>query len=1185
MLTTKRSRSIKRLLTPLLVSSCIACAMMMLRVPETSSSRAEGSNAGTIAVAPGSLTQRELAAGAGEMFAVAADAGQLLRFSIDKGDLVLSTTLYGPRGAKLLEHVSQDLETVDLSFPIEVTGTYRMELRSLEKTGNRKYELKVQPLTTLTALNRKDSEARQAMAHAEVLRANWIKTSLGQATELFDNAAVIWRSFGDFANASRATLKSGDTYFHLSQYSEARKRFQDALTLAQKTDDWIGEARALSQLARLDSYLGNNNVAQRHLNGALNLLNRDETNSNPDARSAHGEARMILGELVYARGNLKKALTHFDEAQTFFDGNRKGQAKVHLFRGFAVGSLGSPEEGAAEVSHALDLYRATNDKIGEGLALSTMGLADALSQKDVWAIDSLNAAREIFRTVGDRHSEAIALNGLGLAYEHQKDYTIAFSNYKDALQLFQEISSVDGASQTLCSIADIHSLSGDSDQALIYYERCLSLSRSAGKTRTEAFALTKIAALYALKGDNKRALNQHQKILNFYESIGDRRGLATALNVYAELLLKTEDKRRALDIYQRALSLSEQIGDQPALLSTLYNLAHVNLVLGSPDVALPFIQHSLEIIEDRRANVASPEFRTSYFSGVRNHYELCIEILMQLDRLHPGEGFGAKAFLVSEKSRARLLVDLVSESRAGIREGAAKELLDRERKLRGLIRSQAEYQLDLSSSGKDPAELAEVENQLVQLRTDYQQVEGQVRQQSPYLLSLEQFAPLSLEQIQHELRNSDTMLLEYSLGDDHSYLWAVTSESSQIYQLAAGRKDIAVAVREYHQLLTMRQESGSEYQAKVEAAERGLPEIEDKLSKMLLGQVADKLGSRRLIVVTEGALQLIPFDDLRVPKDSGAKVRLLETNEIVVEPSFSALVAIRNSRNEHASSPGKLVAIIADPVVNASDERVHTRGLSSSTAFAASEKKLDESSRRDAELVRLTHASEEADAISEVAPWGTTMVVKGFDASRETAMGADVGQYQIVHFASHGVVNSEHPELSSIVLTMVDRNGVNKNGLVSLHDIYSLDLTAELTVLSACQTALGKDIRGEGFVGLAHAFMSAGSKSVVASLWKVDDRATAVLMKDFYEAMLQKGMSPAAALREAKLKMMRDKQWNAPYYWAGFVLQGEYTNRISVDHHPWLRPRVVILFLLVLSAATIFVLQRRKRRHPPTQLK
>ena len=202
------------------------------------------------------------------------------------------------------------------------------------------------------------------------------------------------------------------------------------------------------------------------------------------------------------------------------------------------------------------------------------------------------------------------------------------------------------------------------------------------------------------------------------------------------------------------------------------------------------------------------------------------------------------------------------------------------------------------------------------------------------------------------------------------------------------------------------------------------------------------------------------------------------------------------------------------------------------------------------------------------------MVVKGFDASRETAMSPNVGQYQIVHFATHGLVDTEHPELSGIVLTMVDRNGAGTDGLMSLHDIYSLNLSAELTVLSACQTALGKDIKGEGMVGLSHAFMSAGSKSVVASLWKVDDRATAVLMGYFYDGMLKQGLSPAAALRAAQLKMMQDKRTNAPYYWAGFVLQGEYTNRIRVDDRSSFRVALALLLLLSLFTTGVLVFRR-----------
>jgi CHAT domain-containing protein len=215
-----------------------------------------------------------------------------------------------------------------------------------------------------------------------------------------------------------------------------------------------------------------------------------------------------------------------------------------------------------------------------------------------------------------------------------------------------------------------------------------------------------------------------------------------------------------------------------------------------------------------------------------------------------------------------------------------------------------------------------------------------------------------------------------------------------------------------------------------------------------------------------------------------------------------------------------------------------------------------------------------------MAPRGSVMVAKGFDASREVAMSPRIGEYQIVHFATHGFVDSEHPESSAMVLTMVDEKGAEINGLMPLHDIYNLDLSAQLTVLSACQTALGKDIKGEGLVGLTHSFLSAGSKSVVASRWKVDDRATAVLMAHFYESMFREGLPPAAALRAAKLKMMRDENWSAPYYWAGFVFQGDYEARIVIENKSYLRVVLALVALILLSSGLLIFLRRRRRWLP-----
>jgi CHAT domain-containing protein len=319
-------------------------------------------------------------------------------------------------------------------------------------------------------------------------------------------------------------------------------------------------------------------------------------------------------------------------------------------------------------------------------------------------------------------------------------------------------------------------------------------------------------------------------------------------------------------------------------------------------------------------------------------------------------------------------------------------------------------------------------------------------------------------------------------------------------------------------------------------------------------------------------LQYIPLEALPAPvAQVGSKTLLIEKNEVVLLPSISTLIAIRTVRNK-TTSRARLVAVIADPVFSSSDDRVSSEAISGGVVLAATENQV-----RSGSLARLTYASEEADAISAVSPWGTTLVAKGFDASRETAMSKEIGQYQIVHFATHGFLDSQHPELSGMVLSTVDRNGKPTNGLMALPDIYNMDLSAEVTVLSACQTALGKDIQGEGLVGLTHSFMSAGSNTVVASLWKVDDKATAVLMADFYESMLQKGLPPSTALRAAKLKLMNDKRWDAPYYWAGFVLQGEYSNRIAVLRYPWLRTGLVLFSLLTLGVATLLIIRKRRR--------
>jgi CHAT domain-containing protein/tetratricopeptide (TPR) repeat protein len=1032
------------------------------------------------------------------------------------------------------------------------------------------------------------SEARDAMSRASALRAEWREVSLRQAVAEYDKAASIWMSNSDFARASDALLKAGDVCFLFNDYPEALKRYQTAGKLAAR--DWLNKALVLGHMARVHYFQGNNDLAQQQIDRALELFKTHDANLSAEAKNVYGDVLSVAGEVSYTKGDLLKSSQQFESARQLFQNDREGQAKVHLFAGYIAGGIGDAEKAFAEISQALKLYRAVNNKTGEGLALSALGLSHSLKRDENSAIELHREAIKIFNAAGDRHSEAIATNGLGQVYENLNEYVMALGHYEHALQLFQDIGSLDGVSMAIFKLARVHMLNNQLDQALTSYERCLSLSRTAGKLRTEAIALTGIADIYAAQGRTQLALQQYQKVQRFYEAIGDRRGQVTALNARGDFLFKLGRKQQALECYKRAFPLSEKAGDSALPLATLYNLAKANAELGSLDVALKSIQQSIEMIEALRTNVASPEFRASYFSGERKHYELCIDILMRLDRQRPGASFAATALSVSEKSRARMLLDLLSESQASLRHGANAGLLDRERELRGLVRSLARYELELSMKKKNSSELADVTGRLAALRSEYQDVQAQLRERRPHLSALERFEPVDLQQIQRELRNTETLLLQYSLGDRQSYLWAVTADSFSSFELPP-RKTIEEAATEIYKLLTARQgsegQSDKDYQTNIATAETLYLEKAERLSRMLLGPVAQQLGNKKVLLVTEGALQYIPFDALPVPgavAGNGRGRLLIETNEVDGSPSISTLTAIR-AEQSRARSANKVLAVIADPVFSRTDDRIQSDGPAPLVASAAADKTSDSSVAQvlrdlgaDDGPARLIHSSEEADAIAAAAPGGTTIVAKGFDATRETAMSPRIGEYQIVHFATHGFLNTAHPELSGILLTMFDRAGVERNGVMPLHDIYSLDLSAELTVLSACQTALGKDVRGEGLVGLTHSFMSAGSKSVVASLWKVDDRATASLMADFYHAMLQQGMPTGTALRAAKLKMMQDKRWNAPYFWAGFVLQGEYTNHIAVERSSWFSTRAALLLLVAPVLFGLLVLHRRRRR-------
>jgi CHAT domain-containing protein len=337
---------------------------------------------------------------------------------------------------------------------------------------------------------------------------------------------------------------------------------------------------------------------------------------------------------------------------------------------------------------------------------------------------------------------------------------------------------------------------------------------------------------------------------------------------------------------------------------------------------------------------------------------------------------------------------------------------------------------------------------------------------------------------------------------------------------------------------------------------------------MLLGQIAAKLqqewNGKRLAIVAPGALEYIPFAALPMPQPSSARPLITE-HEIVNLPSASALAALRVETAGRKRAE-KSIAVLADPVFDPGDPRVliarnrisnknlvvsaRSAGKTQIPAESEPPSALNSDLKRALRgfniinerggFSRLPFSREEAQAIASFSPKDSLMQATDFQANRATATGGELARYRIIHFATHGLLNSEYPDLSGLVLSLVTEDGKPQDGFLRMHEIYNLNLPADLIVLSACQTALGKQIKGEGLVGLTRGFMYAGARRVVASLWQVDDLATAQLMKSFYRGVLKEGLRPAAALRAAQLETIKQKRWSSPFFWAAFTIQGEW---------------------------------------------
>ena len=800
----------------------------------------------------------------------------------------------------------------------------------------------------------------------------------------------------------------------------------------------------------------------------------------------------------------------------------------------------SYQQAVEKYEAVIKIWRALNEELRLAFALQEVGWIYGDIGEYQKGLDSYAQASALYKRLGQRKGEANILSNTAYLFGSLGDHQKALEMYLQVDEINRELHLVDPV--TMSNIGSAYSKVGQYQRALDYHFRVLEMRRATNDRGGQAITLSNIGNCYYALGEKRKALSFYNEALILMPEVKDDHYTATTLNHVGVLFRTLGGYQEALSYFDRALTLRRAVGDQSGVAATLSHIARLEGQRGNLDEARKLIEEALKRAEALRNKVANPRLRATYFASIQEYREFYLAILMRMHKISPSEGFDRAAFNASETGRGRSLLELLKEAGTEIRHGVDPSLLQRESSLGQSIADTAKQQMRLLSREHTAEEAAAAAQEIAELTNEYEQVQARIRETSPRYAELVQPVPLGLDEIQKRVLDPDTLLLEYSVGERKSYVWAVTPNSIRMHELPKGAVLEPLARRVY-ELLTARNQNVSketleERRQRLDLADAQYAEAAANLSKVILGPVASELQNKRLLIVSDGVLQFIPFAALPDPTNSRP---LMVQHEVVTAPSASVLALLRQE-NAHRKPAAKTVAVLADPVFSNEDPRVATARSSQrsteSSVSAHAVRATTESGLGD--LRRLRFSRQEADEIARLVSTGSKLEAVDFDANRKLATSAELGQYRIVHFATHGLINNKHPELSGVVLSLVDEKGQQQNGFLRLYDLYNLKLSAELVVLSACQTALGKDIKGEGLVGLTRGFMYAGAPRVIASLWQIDDRASAEFMKRFYQELLVKKLRPAAALKAAQVSMSTDKRWQNPHYWAAFTLQGEW---------------------------------------------
>jgi CHAT domain-containing protein/tetratricopeptide (TPR) repeat protein len=952
-------------------------------------------------------------------------------------------------------------------------------------------------------------------------------------------AAGKLRRANDTIKAIQTLNEAGHLQLDLFLKQEALSTFQQSYDLLDQGTDFVTRVDTLNGLAT--SYLAVNKYEE-----AEPLLNQArKTSEQSDYPSGKAEALLLLSECQNEK-NHAEAVKIAGEALKLWQSinDNRGQMRTHVAMGNYYFAQANLIESEQEYQSALELATEIGDPTRQAEALVYLGYVEY--RKGAWqeVFTFMKRAEALIDRDEEHYLMGRISTGFAEAYIETGLPEDGLKKYEEALEYYRQTNVPRPVVVSSWGIGKAQYVLGRYPEALSTLQQTLAQAEFYKFFSLEAQSHDYLGRTYAEMNKQVEALDHFETALRLYGKLGNPMEKA---RVWARMgqLYQTQGKLdEAQKFYQQALQTFYALNDGIDQSATLFAMGQLETKRGNFDTAENHFRQSIETTESVRSRSTSRDLAAAFSATVHDRYLEYIQCLM---RRNDRQAM-VQAFEISESSRARSLAEFLRSTETNLLASLDPELANQEKSLRHVIRAKEDNRVSLvgqkttekADLEKIDAELAQLEVELAQLETQYKSVSATISQRYPKYDQITRPHGWDLARIQQQVLNDDdTVLLEYILGADKSYVWAITRDSFTAHEITDDVRKVAEAV--YN--LSKDPAKGNENQ---------LTEAARVLSQMILSPVASQLHKRRIIVIADGALHYIPFQML--PSPSSDAEPLVARHDIINAPSASILGELR----EEVAGRGvrsKVLAAFGNPAL----------GPAQQTAKASDQSRNIDLSGDDFDLStsgQLFFAEREINSLREIATPSSTFTATGFAANRKQLFSMDFSQYAILHFATHGLLDPKRPEHSGILLSMVDDQGKKQEGFITLQDVYSLRAPVDLVVLSACRTGLGKEIRGEGLVGLTRGFMYAGATTVVASLWKVDDEATAELMKIFYTEMLQNRKTPDEALRIAQNSIRQTPRWSAPHNWAGFTLQGEYQYVVN-SKRGWRRYSMLIVIGLL----------------------